>query len=375
MFHVKLSRLAISGVRNLEQVELEGFGDINILYGDNGAGKTSVLEAIHILGLARSFRSTQLQPVIHYESSSCTVFGQLQREGRVKPVSLGVERARRSRYRVRIDGQEERQLVRLADTLPLQLIDSGAYGLLEGGPKPRRQLIDWGVFHVEQQFYNAWKRLQRAVKQRNSLMRAVHSGKATGGIEQQLDQWDAEIVKAAVVIDGAREKYLAALIPAFRKILDDLIPIPGLSAEYFRGWDEKPLGQALREGRPRDMRRGITHAGPHRSDLRIAVNGIDSGLVLSRGQQKLVICALRMAQCQVLAAMSNNQKRCLVLIDDLPAEIDHQHQGRLRELLQGLGMQLFLTCVAPEGLAADRWSADADVRMFHVKQGSVEPVA
>ncbi|MBN0224457.1 AAA family ATPase, partial [Pseudomonas aeruginosa] len=116
---------------------------INILYGDNGSGKTSVLEAIHLLGLARSFRSARLQPVIQYEEAACTVFGQVMLANGIAS-NLGISRERQGEFTIRIDGQNARSAAQLAETLPLQLINPDSFRLLEGAPKIRRQFLDWG---------------------------------------------------------------------------------------------------------------------------------------------------------------------------------------------------------------------------------------
>lgn len=131
---MSLSRITVTAVRNLHPVTLSPSSRINILHGANGSGKTSVLEAIHLLGLARSFRSTRLQPVIHYEQPACTIFGQVQLvEGGSS--NLGISRDRQGELQIRIDGQNARSAAQLADLLPLQLINPDSFRLLEGAPK------------------------------------------------------------------------------------------------------------------------------------------------------------------------------------------------------------------------------------------------
>jgi len=146
---MSLSRISVTGIRNLLPVTLSPSPRINILHGDNGSGKTSLLEAIHLLGMARSFRSTRLNPVISHEQDSCTVFGQVEL-GEAQSSALGISRDRSGEVRIRINGQTVRSAAELADALPLQLINPDSFRLLEGAPKLRRQFLDWGVFHVEQ---------------------------------------------------------------------------------------------------------------------------------------------------------------------------------------------------------------------------------
>lgn len=139
---MSLTRVSVTAVRNLHPVTLSPSPRINILYGDNGSGKTSVLEAIHLLGLARSFRSARLQPVIQYEEAACTVFGQVMLANGIAS-NLGISRERQGEFTIRIDGQNARSAAQLAETLPLQLINPDSFRLLEGAPKIRRQFLDW----------------------------------------------------------------------------------------------------------------------------------------------------------------------------------------------------------------------------------------
>ena len=173
--------------------------DINVFTGLNGAGKTSVLEAVYMLGLAKSFRGAQLQPVIHYLSDTCTVFGELELldDNVAKRIAIGVKRLKKGGHKIRVAGKDEKSPMRLAELLPLQLINAASYLLLEGGPKQRRQFIDWGAFHVEHEFYGAWRRMQRSLKQRNGALR---SGPAHN---THLTAWDNEFIEAALVVDSA----------------------------------------------------------------------------------------------------------------------------------------------------------------------------
>ena len=361
---MKLSELEISGVRNLSSVSIQDLAQINIFSGPNGAGKTSILEAIHILGLARSFRGTQLQPVIQYHQDTCTVFGKVLHDDE-PALAVGVKRAKRGGFRIRIGGQDEKSLIRLAETLPIQLIDSSAYTLLEGGPKQRRQFMDWGVFHVEHSFYDSWRRMQRCLKQRNAALR---SGKANN---RTLSAWDQELIEASELVDKARLRYFDSFYPVFVGFLERLVDLPGLSVSYSRGWDaEKSLAEVLESSIDRDLRRGFTHYGPHRADIKLQINGLNAGQVLSRGQQKLVVCALRLAQCDLM--VKSTQKKCVLLIDDLPAEIDASHQGKLCTLLDSLDIQLFMTCVVADDLVNQPWEKLKYLKVFQVLKGETE---
>ncbi len=359
---MSLSRVTVTAVRNLHAVTLSPSPRINILYGDNGSGKTSVLEAIHLLGLARSFRSVRLQPVIAHEQPSCTVFGQVELAAGGHS-NLGVFRDRQGEFQIRIDGQNVRSAAELAESLPLQLINPDSFRLLEGAPKVRRQFLDWGVFHVEPRFLSAWQRLQKALRQRNSWLRHGTLDKASHAA------WDRELCHAGDEIDAYRRDYIQALKPVFERILSELLELDGLTLSYYRGWDkERPLSEVLASTWQRDQQIGHTQAGPQRADLRLRLEGHNAAEILSRGQQKLVVCALRIAQGHLVNLAKRGQ--CIYLVDDLPSELDEQHRRALCRLLEDLNCQVFITCVDHE-LLKDGWRTDTPVAVFHVEHGRI----
>ncbi|WP_028241494.1 DNA replication/repair protein RecF [Stutzerimonas azotifigens] len=359
---MSLSRFTVTGVRNLQPVALLPSPRINILYGDNGSGKTSLLEAIHLLGLARSFRSSRIAPVVGHEEQSCVLFGQAAlASGQAR--AIGVSRSRDGETVIRVDGQNVRSAAELADTLPLQVINPDSFRLLEGAPKLRRQFLDWGVFHVEPRFLRAWQRLQQALRQRNSWLR---HGRLDGAAQAA---WDRELELAADEIDAYRRAYIQALKPVFEETLQALCALEDLQLSYYRGWDkDRRLGEVLAATLERDRALGHTQAGPQRADLRLKVGGHNAAEILSRGQQKLVVCALRIAQGHLVSETKRGQ--CIYLVDDLPSELDEHHRLALCRLLEQLNCQVFITCVDSNALM-EGWQTSTPVSMFHVEHGRV----
>jgi DNA replication and repair protein RecF len=359
---MSLSRLSVTGVRNLQPVTLHPSPRINILHGDNGSGKTSLLEAIHILGMARSFRSARLNPIITHEQTGCTVFGQVEL-GEDQSSALGISRERSGEVRIRINGESVRSTAELADALPLQLINPDSFRLLEGAPKLRRQFLDWGVFHVEPRFLPSWQRLQQALRQRNSWLRHGTLDAASQAA------WSRELSTASDEIDGFRRAYIHALKPVFERTLASLLDLEGFHLSYYRGWDkERSLDEVLTASIDRDRLMGHTQAGPQRADLRLRIAGHNAAETLSRGQQKLVVCALRIAQGHLVSESKRGQ--CIYLVDDLPSELDDQHRLALCRLLEQLDCQVFITCVDSKVLR-EGWRNDTPVSMFHVEHGAI----
>ncbi len=356
-----LQRLTVSGVRNLQPVTLMLSPTINLFYGANGSGKTSLLEAIHLLGLARSFRSSRIYPVIAHAAAECTVFGEGLVGGGAQ--ALGVTRCRSNELAIRINGQAVRTAAELARQLPLQLINPDSFRFLEGTPKLRRQLLDWGLFHVEHRFFPIWQSFQQALRQRNAWLRH--------GKMKSIDEtvWGKMFADASQQIDQFRQAYVGRLIPVFERVLASLIHLDGLKLNYYRGWDhERTLEEVLAASVERDSLLGHTQFGPQRADLRFRVKNTDAVEALSRGQQKLVVCALRIAQGLLLNEAG--QGGCIYLIDDLPSELDRAHREALCRLLEELQCQVFITCIDPE-LLNTCWQSRTPVSMFHVEHGHI----
>ena len=361
-----LRRLDITGVRNISHASLSPLAQINILHGQNGAGKTSVLESVALLSSGKSFRSHKLDPLIQQGADRCIAFGEVYLDKRgFQPV--GVERGRRNSPHqsamIKVGGERVNSASVLAENLPLQVVYSDTFKLLEGSPSVRRQFLDWGVFHVEHSYYPLWKSARRCLKQRNSLLRH-------GKIDtQQLSIWSAELADLGEKIDQLRQDYIRRLVPVFEDTMAKLIDIDGIRMSYYRGWDkQRSLQETFESHKERDIHQGFTGFGPHRADLRIRYNNANAAETLSRGQQKLVVCALRVAQGYLLSELVN--KECLYLVDDLPAELDAGRRKVLCRLLEELGCQVIVTCVDPEDLR-DCWSDKADLAMFHVEHGTI----
>lgn len=367
---MSLSRLQISRVRNLQQVQLQGLRKVNVLYGRNGSGKTSLLEAIHLLGMARSFRGNSVKSLISHGESDCVVFGLAETPGHSSPVSLGVRRNMSGEVQIKVNGMPVRSAAELVTYLPLQVVNADSFDLLTGTPGARRRYLDWGVFHVEQRFLAQWQRFQRCIKQRNKLLRR---GKIQ---DRELEVWTRDLAIAGTALNEYREAYFALLVPRFKEIVSRLAPsLPGLELRYRQGWDRQlAYREALESGVDTDIEQGFTHSGPQRADIRVMVNGRLAADTLSRGQQKLVVCSLKLAQGQLMSEQGRGQ--CIYLVDDLPSELDAVHSRAVCEMLSSMDAQVFITCVEQADVE-DVWPEEGrhQMNMFHVEHGEVQTAA
>jgi DNA replication and repair protein RecF len=354
----------------LRRVKLPELHGVNVFFGSNGSGKTSVLESIHLLGMARSFRGSSIKSLITHEEKSCTVFGTASLGAAATAgagslgLPLGVQRNRVGDAQIKVGGKAVRTVAALAEQLPLQVITADSFGLLTGAPGARRQYLDWGVFHVEQQFFGQWKRFQRCIKQRNNLLRR---GKVS---DQELVVWTRDLAQTGTAINEYRKTYFQTLCPRFKEIMARLAPsLEELDLRYHQGWDRQlSYSAALQQGLPADQEQGYTHSGPQRADIKVMSGRHLAAETLSRGQQKLVVCGLKLAQGQLMA--ERGRGKSTYLIDDLPSELDQEHSLLVCDLLASMDAQVFITCIDHREIRSV-WPEAKELAMFHVEQGAV----
>jgi len=357
-----LQSLKIAQVRNLESVSIDCGAKANFIYGTNGSGKTSLLESIFILGRGRSFRHRDLRLVVNRASEELVVSAKLFHPSPQTTRQMGVMRSARGEFEARIDGRALYLASDLARELPIQLVDAQSFSLLEGGPLQRRQFLDWGVFHVEQNFSGLWRRFQKTLKQRNQLLR---HGRID---EQQLRAWTAELIPLNQQITQYREQYLQQLQKYLADVVGHLDGLGAVTLEYSQGWSEaKTIGEVFEADRERDIATGTTSHGAQRADIKVFVEGTLAADCLSRGQSKLLVYALKLAQaCHFKATCGQG---CVFLLDDLPAELDSENRRDVLAYLNRLDCQYFATGVDKRDF--DKMLGEAGVKMFHMEQGVV----
>ncbi len=353
-----LSRLIIKQFRNIKACDIHLSAGFNFLIGPNGSGKTSVLEAIYLLGHGRSFKSNLTGRVIQNECDELFVHGRFLNSDQFE-LPIGINKQRDGTTEVKIGGQSGQKLAQLAQVLPLQLLHPEGFDLLTDGPKHRRAFIDWGVFHTESAFYDAWGRFRRLNKQRNALLKTARS-------YRELSYWDQEMARLAENISQWRALYVEQMSVKAEQICRTFLPEFDIQLKYYRGWDkDTPYQDILEKNFERDQALGYTFSGPNKANLRIKVNGTPVEDVLSRGQLKLMVCALRVAQGQHLTEMTG--KQCIYLIDDFASELDSQRRKRLADCLKETGAQVFVSSIT-EGQIADMYDDKGKMSMWNMAQ-------
>ena len=356
-----LESLRIRGLRCLGDVSVALEPGVTVFAGPNGAGKTSLLEAAFLLSHARSFRTGAKDALLQRGADALSVFSELRHaDGRARRLGLGRQGVR---WEARMDGQVV-TLSELVGECAVVCFEPGSHALIAGGAEERRRYLDWGVFHVEHEFISAWRRYQRALKQRNSLLRA-----SSPPPDALFAPWEAELGATASVIDQLRQVYLGSLRPHIEQAMTGLLPELGkVELRYKRGWaEETVLTELLASQRGRDLARGHTTLGSHRADWSISFEHAPLREHLSRGQEKLTALGCVLAQAALYAERRGEWP--IVCLDDLASELDKAHQAALVAQLKEVGAQVLVTGTeVPEALQ------DGSTHVFHVEQGGLSPL-
>ena len=351
-----VARLEIRNLRCIEHAVLDLDERRNLIVGANGAGKTTILEAVHVLGRGHSFRVRDNRRLIRHGAPGYVVRCQVSGDPRVRKVAVGYQRGALD---VRVDGSGGRRASELAECLPVEVIDAGAHRLIDGGPGERRRFVDWALFHVEPGYVGLWRDFRRVLVQRNEGLRR-------GVGDAELDAWDEAFVEVAGRLDRVRGAFVQRWGEVTGSIVARLLG-GRVAIEYRKGTsDGIELGEALRSGRRRERDRGLTLAGPHRSELGIRFGGGVAREVASRGQQKLIAAALIVGR--LVDRVAQGGKAGVLLVDDPAAELDAGAFDRLAAEFSDLPVQMLVTAIAREAL-----ERQINGRMFHVEQGVIVP--
>ena len=356
---MSLGRLGISNIRNIKSASLELVPGVNLILGPNGSGKTSLLEAVYFLGSARTFRSASVDPLITRGETECTVFGAVY-DHHANRTNLGVKRDRTGGREIKVNGAQVHKASQLARKLPTLVLGPNTVELITGPPGSRRKFLNWGVFHVEPSFVDAWEQANRCLRQRNELLRTP--GMTSG----ELRIWNARLDDVAERIHRLREQWFGSFQESFADVCGALTRLAGVTCTYYKGWDgEDGLAPVLERQASGDLQRGYTQSGHHRAELRLRVGNVAATSVCSRGELKILAWAMVLGQGRVYTQREDADP--VYLVDDLASELDDEHQARVCDFLSASPGQVLATGV-DESRLAGRWRERP--RVFHVERGS-----
>lgn len=360
-----IQSLQITQFRNLLNAAFDCAPHFNLFYGDNGAGKSSILESIYYLSLSKSFRTSHTDRLISDNREDFVIFSKYLHN--TVTIPIGVQRTRTSGSLIHINEAVIKSTAEISRYLPIQFIGSDSHRILTDGPKVRRQFLDWGLFYTNPDFFNLWKAFQKTLNHRNAALKARAP-------KNEIVVWSQQLAKLAEVLHSMRENYVNTFLPFFNQIITALLDTPEVQLQYFPGWDtSNQLLFCLETNIFRELQIGHTLFGPHRADLVITAEKTPVQDVLSQGQQKLVSYALRLAQGLHFQSTATNEKP-IYLIDDLPSELDSEKRNLVISILDKIEAQVFITGIKRADFD-EILPLNGKNKMFHVKHGVVSAVS
>ena len=353
---MRVKHLNINNLRNIVSTQIDPDPCLNCFIGDNGAGKTSILESMAVLSKGRSFRAGQIASLIGPESTYFQVVATVESQSG-ESHQLGMERGA-DYWKARHNGEDVSQLSQLTQLLPHVLLEPSSHTLVSGPPDGRRKYLDWGVFHVEHGFLMLWRRYNRVLKQRNAALRQSNT--------MVVESLDPQFVSLGEQLHQAREGHTARLNEILQQKLSMFDKtLEGISLGYRKGWAGDSLYEAVQHAYPRDAERGSTGPGPHKADLHLSLHGTPAKERLSRGEQKAMTAAMMIAQAQLIC---DTGEKPILMLDDLASEFDEEHVSRVLEAGIALGVQIWIT--GTELIPAIS-ALESSYTVFHVEHGGV----
>jgi len=350
-----ISQLSLTDFRNLRSTTLDFHPRFNLISGDNGSGKTSLLEAIYVLCQAHSFRTHQIKQCINHDKNGFLLFGRFDKH------KAGLAKNDK-KLEIHVNGENIKRRSDLVRKSPINIVNADSFLLIDGAPQKRRAFLDWCMFHVEPTYAENWRLFQHALRQRNRLLKSRQDLKL-------LDYWDQHLIEPSMQLSAMRKQYSEQLQDIVEVELKEILSGIPFKLDYQQGWPEELcLADAIKLNRKRDIRSGFTNAGIHRDDLRFMSQGKISSEILSRGQSKRLCLALLLAALKVVSKTS--QSRIILLIDDLHSELDSNAQSIVYRQFIDMNLQMFISNIDS---AVPQANHGKEFKLFHVEHGIIRP--
>jgi DNA replication and repair protein RecF len=328
----------------------------NIFYGNNGVGKTTILEAIGYLGRGKSFRTCVNKKLINIDKSHCLIRGELKKNDYLYCIGIKIDKS--SKREIHLNGKTGKNTIDLASLVPLIWIHFNNLHLFLGSPALRRQFLDWGVFHHRSDFYLSWKSFNKVLQQRNHALKKKQSDK-------QVLCWNYDFIYYGKILHKMRRYYVDLLNDIVTPYIMSILDTQKVSIKYYKGWgDADTLEESLEKNLNHDRRLGYTQNGPQRADIQLWVENKPAQDFCSQGQHKLISYIFYITQGILFS--KKNKTVPIILIDDLPSELDSEKTLLIGALLRQLMGQIFISGV--EKRSFKKFSGFFDVtELFHVE--------
>lgn len=344
----RLTRLVARDFRNLAHVEITPPAEGLVVVGDNGQGKTNLLEAIYYLQILRSARGARDQDLVRFGAEGFHIAATVETDTR-HDIGVGFERAGK-RKRVRVDGVIPERMSHALGALPAVMFSPADVDLIIGPPSVRRRFLDIVLALTARGYLDALQRYRGALARRNAALR--EAARASRQSTASVAVWEPALAEHGALLSRERRAWVASMEDAFERLCNEIGEPGRVRISYSSTLSAADdgvvaLAEALAAKRSADLARGLTHVGPHRDDLVITLDGRDLRVFGSAGQQRTAAIALRMLEAATFTERTGRAP--LFLLDDPFAELDARRSSRILGLLERDGLGQTILAVPREG--------------------------
>ena len=334
---MQLYELNLVNFRKFSSFKIK-FNKINIIIGENGSGKTSILEAVYTLSRGYSFNTRKINPLIKINNSKFVLFARLKSENQTN--KIGLAKSSNNEIIRKLNDKKVQSHNDILQQFPVLAITPLKFTLLRQPASARRNLLDWGVYYKYPEFINYWRDIKRILKQRNILLKKRSP-------KNQIIIWDKNLIILSNKINQLREQYFKEFLEILAPKIKSTFPNLPIKINYYKGWSaDLNFEEALNKSFESDIKLGYTKPGVNRADIKISIYGQNATQILSQGQQKTLASLIFLTQATLFNKCQKNP--CIVLLDDLNSELDNKNLQELLEQFIKQDHQIILTAISED---------------------------
>ena len=363
-----LETLRLINFKNYQKIEFNFHQEINCLVGENGVGKTNVLDAIYYLSLAKSSFNISDSHIIRHETSFFSIFGKFLKDE--KSYNVKCTSGRNNKKSIALNDEEYRKIRDHVGNFPVVLISPNDTDIIRGISESRRRFVDGIIAQIDKEYLDHLLNYNHALKQRNTLLKQTEKKSLLD--PDLLDTFDRILIHTGTQIHKIREKFIRQFIPILHETYSDISDQKEhVDIHYRSDLGNSDFKARLKASIDRDVLMGRTSIGIHRDDYILMIDGHPMKKFASQGQQKSLIVSLKIAQFEIM------RKACgfkpILLMDDVFDKLDDHRIGKIMNLVAGHAFgQIFVTDARPERTLAIFESIDSGIRIYHIHEGKAE---